>query len=44
MMPPSAPPARSNGIVESWDDMQLIWEHTFRDVLQVDPASGCRIM
>eukprot|EP00271_Cylindrocystis_brebissonii_P013136 TRINITY_DN32746_c0_g1_i1.p1 TRINITY_DN32746_c0_g1~~TRINITY_DN32746_c0_g1_i1.p1 ORF type:complete len:396 (-),score=78.70 TRINITY_DN32746_c0_g1_i1:554-1741(-) len=33
----------SNGIVQSWDDMGLIWDHTFFEVLKVDP-SECRIL
>lgn len=34
----------SNGVVESWPEMELVWEHAFSEVLQVDPASGCRIL
>ncbi len=34
----------SNGIVEQWEDMGAVWDHTFRDVLQIDPGSGMRIM
>jgi len=25
------------GTVDSWDDMVLLWQHAFRDVLRVDP-------
>ncbi|KAL4418706.1 hypothetical protein ABPG77_004886 [Micractinium sp. CCAP 211/92] len=34
----------NNGIVDSWEDMELIWGHSFQDVLGVDPTTGCRIM
>ena len=27
----------SDGIVTNWDDMQEVWDHTLRDVLQYDP-------
>ena len=30
----------SNGIVQDWDDMHLIWDHTFRDVLGIDPKES----
>mmetsp|Transcript_9543 Transcript_9543/g.25642 ORF Transcript_9543/g.25642 Transcript_9543/m.25642 type:complete len:114 (-) Transcript_9543:762-1103(-) len=33
----------TNGIVQDWDDMGLIWDHTFNDVLQVDPKE-CHIL
>lgn len=33
----------SNGIVQNWDDMGYIWDHTFRDVLKVDPTE-CKIL
>jgi len=33
----------SNGIVQSWDDMKHVWNHTFYDVLKVDPKE-CKIM
>lgn len=26
-----------NGIVRNWEDMEHLWNHTFNDVLQVDP-------
>lgn len=43
--PPRFPCARSNGVVESWEDMGRVWDHTFGDVLRVDPAAGgCSIM
>jgi actin-related protein 2 len=32
-----------NGIIRNWDDMELIWNHTFRDLLGVDPA-GKKLM
>lgn len=35
----------SNGVVEDWEDMGLVWDHCFRDVLGVDPSGGgCYIM
>ena len=33
----------SNGIINSWEDMYHIWDHTFYDQLQVDPTE-CRIL
>ena len=33
----------SNGIVQSWEDMNHIWDHTFQDQLKIDPAE-CRIL
>ena len=27
-----------HGIVRNWDDMNLLWDYTFREKLQVDPA------
>ncbi len=33
----------TNGIVQKWDDMQHVWDHTFYDQLQVDP-SECNIL
>lgn len=36
---------RSNGVVDSWQDMRRVWDHTFQDVLRVDPSQGgCSIM
>lgn len=32
-----------NGIVRNWDDMCHIWDHTFYDKLQIDPAE-CKIL
>jgi actin-related protein 2 len=32
-----------NGIVRNWDDMKLIWNHTFYDKLKISPPD-CRIM
>ncbi|GAQ89930.1 actin related protein [Klebsormidium nitens] len=32
-----------NGIVQSWEDMGHIWDHTFYDKLRIDP-SECRIL
>eukprot|EP00887_Chlorella_sp_A99_P002382 scaffold10.g2382.t1 len=32
-----------NGIIKDWGDMRLVWEHTFRDVLRLDPTH-CQIM
>ena len=33
----------ANGVIQDWDDMQHVWEHTFRDVLRCDPTE-CRIL
>ena len=33
----------SNGIIQNWDDMHHIWEHTFQDVLNCNPTE-CRIL
>eukprot|EP00300_Choanocystis_sp_HF-7_P027874 c33151_g1_i1.p1 GENE.c33151_g1_i1~~c33151_g1_i1.p1 ORF type:complete len:402 (+),score=90.30 c33151_g1_i1:33-1208(+) len=33
----------SNGIITNWEDMMHVWDHTFNNVLQVNP-SECRIM
>ena len=33
----------TNGIVQKWDDMQHVWDHTFYDELQVDPTE-CKIL
>jgi len=33
----------SNGIVQNWEDMGHIWDHTFYDVLKVDPPE-CKIL
>lgn len=30
----------TNGIVQDWDDMGLVWDHTFRDQLRVDPSES----
>jgi actin-related protein 2 len=27
-----------HGIVRNWDDMHLLWDYTFREKLQIDPA------
>jgi len=32
-----------NGIVRSWEDMKIIWNHTFFDKLKIDPKE-CRIL
>lgn len=32
-----------NGIVQSWEDMGHVWDHTFYDKLRIDP-SECRIL
>jgi actin-related protein 2 len=35
----------SNGVVENWEDMGLVWNHCFSNVLGVDPSQGgCYIM
>jgi len=33
----------SNGMIQSWDDMHHIWDHTFKDALKVDPRE-CKIL
>ena len=33
----------TNGIVQKWDDMQHVWDHTFYHQLQVDPTE-CKIL
>mmetsp|Transcript_21478 Transcript_21478/g.29855 ORF Transcript_21478/g.29855 Transcript_21478/m.29855 type:complete len:393 (-) Transcript_21478:228-1406(-) len=33
----------SNGIVKNWEDMHHVWNHTFNEVLKIDP-SECRIL
>ncbi|KAL3154167.1 Arp2/3 complex subunit, actin nucleation center [Trebouxia sp. C0010 RCD-2024] len=33
----------SNGIVQKWDDMQHVWNHTFYEQLQIDPTE-CKIL
>ena len=32
-----------NGIVQKWEDMQYVWNHTFYDQLQIDPTE-CKIL
>ncbi|KAJ1499377.1 Actin- protein 2 [Coelomomyces lativittatus] len=27
-----------NGIVRNWDDMQLLWDYTFKEKLKIDPS------
>lgn len=26
-----------NGIIQNWDDMELLWQHTFQDCLGIQP-------
>lgn len=33
----------TNGIVQNWEDMGHIWDHTFYNILKVDP-SECKIL
>ena len=33
----------TNGVVQKWDDMQHVWNHTFYEQLQIDPAE-CKIL
>jgi actin-related protein len=32
------------GIVESWEDMEKVWHHTFYDKLRVDPAEAVGVL
>lgn len=32
-----------NGIIQQWDDMQHVWDHTFHEQLQIDPKD-CKIL
>lgn len=27
-----------NGVIQNWDDMELLWEHTFKNCLNINPA------
>lgn len=27
-----------NGIIQNWDDMELLWEHTFKERLNIEPS------
>ena len=30
-----------NGIIRNWEDMELLWDHTFgKDILNVDPTNS----
>ena len=31
-----------NGIVRNWDDMILVWEYTFKEMLNIDPTH-CKV-
>jgi len=33
-----------NGIVRDWNDMQLLWDHTFDEKLQLQDTKNCRIL
>ncbi|GAB9473851.1 hypothetical protein Gpo141_00010997 [Globisporangium polare] len=33
-----------NGIVKNWDDMEKLWDYTFKERLGIDPAAGHRIL
>ena len=33
----------SNGIVQNWEDMKLVWDHTFEDKLKINPKE-CKIL
>ena len=32
-----------NGVVQNWDDMQLVWDYTFEEKLRINPRE-CRIL
>ena len=32
-----------NGIIQHWENMQHVWDHTFHEQLQIDP-SDCKIL
>ena len=34
----------SNGIVQNWDDMYHVWDHTFSSQLKVDPTDSCILL
>ena len=30
-----------NGIIRNWEDMELLWDHTFgKDILNIDPTNA----
>lgn len=31
-----------NGIVQNWDDMELLWDYTFKNKLNIDPRT-CKV-
>ena len=33
-----------HGVIQKWDDMELLWEHTFKDCLKVNDLNGRRIL
>ncbi|TMW59622.1 hypothetical protein Poli38472_004691 [Pythium oligandrum] len=33
-----------NGIVKNWDDMEKLWDYTFKERLGINPADGHRIL
>ncbi|KAH7465684.1 Actin- protein 2 [Phytophthora ramorum] len=33
-----------NGIVKNWDDMEKLWDYTFKERLAIDPKDGYRIL
>ena len=35
--------ARAAGIVNNWEEMQHVWDHTFRERLKIDPKE-CNIL
>jgi len=39
----SGSPVRGTGVVNNWEEMGHVWDHTFNDRLRIDPRE-CRIL